>query len=172
MYICRSIGIFTHYNNDAMKYFIRSVKYFIYFSILCTLIVYALVLTGMASGDINEIFEGGYDAIWKIAVFFALVAAVYPKFGFVSRNIETGKDWNEVKDTAVEYLRAARYIPEHEDGDSMTFRFSSMSGRLLKMFEDRITITRTDSGITMDGLRKDVFRMASGLEYRLNSNEE
>ena len=43
---------------------------------------------------------------------------------------------------------------------------------LLKMFEDRITITRTDSGITMDGLRKDVFRMASGLEYRLNSNEE
>ena len=56
-----------------MKYFVRSVKYFIYFSLLCTLIVYALVLTGMASGDINEIFEGGYDAIWKIAVFFALV---------------------------------------------------------------------------------------------------
>ena len=80
-----------------MKYFVRSVKYFIYFSLLCTLIVYALVLTGMASGDINEIFEGGYDAIWKIAVFFALVAAVYPKFGFITRKIETDRSWEEVR---------------------------------------------------------------------------
>lgn len=154
-----------------MKYFIRSVKYFIYFSLLCTLIVYALVLTGMASGDINEIFEGGYDAIWKIAVFFALVAAVYPKFGFITRKIETDRSWEEVINTATEYLKAARYVPEHESEDIITFRFSSMAGRLTKMFEDRITITRTDSGFKMEGLRKDVFRMASTIEYRLSSNE-
>ena len=155
-----------------MKYFVRSVKYFIYFSLLCTLIVYALVLTGMASGDINEIFEGGYDAIWKIAVFFALVAAVYPKFGFITRKIETDRSWEEVRNTATEYLKAARYVPEHESEDIITFRFSSMAGRMTKMFEDRITITRTDSGFKMEGLRKDVFRMASTIEYRLSSNEE
>jgi hypothetical protein len=155
-----------------MKYFVRSVKYFIYFSLLCTLIVYALVLTGMASGDINEIFEGGYDAIWKIAVFFILVASVYPKFGFINRKIVTDKDWDVVKSEATEYLRAARYIPEYEDADRITFRFSSMAGRLTKMFEDRITIIRTDDGVNMEGLRKDVFRMASTLEYRLGSNED
>ena len=155
-----------------MKYFVRSVKYFIYFSLLCTFIVYALVLTGMASGDINEIFEGGYNALWRIAVFFALVAAVYPKFGFITREIETDRSWEEVRDTAAEYLKAARYVPEYESDDTITFRFSSMAGRLTKMFEDRITITRTGSGITMEGLRKDVFRMASTLEYRLGSNEE
>ena len=61
-----------------MKYFIRSVKYFFYFSFLTTAIVLALVATGLASGDIDELFEGGYTAIWKIAVFFVLVASVYP----------------------------------------------------------------------------------------------
>lgn len=174
MYICQRIrksAEVKHYNNDAMKYFVRSVKYFIYFSLLCSFIVYALVLTGMASGDINEIFEGGYNAIWKIAVFFALVAAVYPKFGFITRKIETDRSWDEVKSTAVEYLKAARYVVENESDDTITFRFSSMTGRLTKMFEDRITISRTGAGITMEGLRKEVFRMASALEYRLGSNE-
>ena len=174
MYICQRIrksAEVKHYNNDAMKYFVRSVKYFIYFSLLCSFIVYALVLTGMASGDINEIFEGGYNAIWKIAVFFALVAAVYPKFGFITRKIDTDRSWDEVKSTAAEYLKAARYVVENESDDTITFRFSSMTGRLTKMFEDRITISRTGAGITMEGLRKEVFRMASALEYRLGSNE-
>ena len=174
MYICQRIrksAEVKHYNNDAMKYFVRSVKYFIYFSLLCSFIVYALVLTGMASGDINEIFEGGYNAIWKIAVFFALVAAVYPKFGFITRKIETDRSWDEVKSTAVEYLKAARYVVENESDDTITFRFSSMTGRLTKMFEDRITISRTGAGSTMEGLRKEVFRMVSALEYRLGSNE-
>ena len=174
MYICQRIrksAEVKHYNNDAMKYFVRSVKYFIYFSLLCSFIVYALVLTGMASGDINEILEGGYIAIWKLAVFFALVAAVYPKFGFITRKIETDRSWDEVKSTAVEYLKAARYVVENESDDTITFRFSSMTGRLTKMFEDRITISRTGAGITMEGLRKEVFRMASALEYRLGSNE-
>ena len=60
---------------------------------------------------------------------------------------------------------------ENESDDTITFRFSSMTGRLTKMFEDRITISRTGAGITMEGLRKEVFRMASALEYRLGSNE-
>ena len=66
-----------------MKYLIRSVKYFFYFAFLTTVIILALVLIGAVEGDINSIFEGGYSALWKIAVFFVLVAAVYPKVGFI-----------------------------------------------------------------------------------------
>ena len=46
-----------------MKYFVRAVKYFIYFSLLTTLIVGALVLIGAVEGNINAIFEDGYDSI-------------------------------------------------------------------------------------------------------------
>ena len=41
-----------------MRYFIRSVKYFLYFSLLTTVIILALVLLGAVEGDINTIFEG------------------------------------------------------------------------------------------------------------------
>jgi hypothetical protein len=40
------------------------------------------------------------------------------------------------------------------------------------MFEDRITVTASDGMIEMEGLRKDVFRLSTGLEYRLNPTQE
>ena len=47
-----------------MKYTIRAIKYFFYFATITTAIVLALVLIGAVEGDINEIFEGGYKALW------------------------------------------------------------------------------------------------------------
>ena len=61
-----------------MKYIVRSIKYFFYFALLTSAIVYALVLIGAVEGNIESIFRGGYDALWKMAAFFAAVAAVYP----------------------------------------------------------------------------------------------
>ena len=92
-----------------MKYAIRSVKYFFYFSFWTTVIVLALVATGLASGDINELFEGGYNALWKIAIFFALVAAVYPKVQFISRRMYVN---GEMKDHS---QAIASYMMDHKN---------------------------------------------------------
>lgn len=155
------------YNFYAMKYFIRSVKYFFYFAFLTTAIILALVFIGAVEGDINSIFEGGYSAIWKIAVFFAVIAAVYPKFGFVRRQLETTADWDTVKEGAVKYFKERDFKVEAEDGCSISFRRRSPVGRLVKMCEDRITLTRADEGYFLEGLRKDVFLYATGLEHSL-----
>ena len=146
-----------------MKYLIRSVKYFIYFSLLTTAIVLALVLIGAVEGNIDSIFEDGYNSLWKIAIFFALVAAVYPKFGFVSRKLDTTADWNTVKDSAIAYFKEKPFILETESEDAVSFRRRDTIGRLTKMGEDRITVSRTDDGIVMDGLRKDVILYSTGL---------
>lgn len=151
-----------------MKYFIRAVKYFFYFAFLTTAIVLVLVATGMASSDINELFEGGYNALWKMAIFFAIVGAVYPKLGFISRKIYVQKSKDEIRDAAVEYMSERSYGFESETSDSMTFRYRGTIGRLTRMYEDRIILTRTEDGYIMEGLRKDVMRLATGLEYRLN----
>ena len=155
-----------------MKYFIRSVKYFFYFSFWTTVIVVALVATGMASSDINELFEGGYDALWKIAIFFALVAAVYPKLGFIRRNLYIDKDPAEIREQVISFMGEKGYAFESEDGKSMTFRFRPLVGRITRMMEDRITITRVNGGYVMEGLRKDVMKTATGLEYRLRPQNE
>lgn len=37
------------------------------------------------------------------------------------------------------------------------------------MFEDDITMTRSFTGFTMEGLRKDLVRLSSGLEYKFRN---
>ena len=155
-----------------MKYFIRAVKYFFYFAFLTTVIVLVLVATGLASGDINELFEGGYNALWKMAIFFAVVGAVYPKLGFIARKIYVSKDKDQIRAEVVEYMSERMYGFESETADSITFRYRGTVGRLTRMYEDRIVLTRTEDGYIMEGLRKDVMRLATGLEYRLNPRED
>ena len=150
-----------------MKYLVRSVKYFFYFAIITSLIVTALVMIGAVEGDIDSIFRGGYSALWKIAIFFAIVATVYPKVGFITREIPVDKDWDEIRETAVGYFRDRRYDIESESASEVTFRLRGAVGRLTKMNEDRLTLRRTADGYTLEGLRKDVLRLAIGLEHRL-----
>ena len=152
----------------AMKYFIRSAKYFFYFSFLTTAIVLALVATGLASGDINELFEGGYNALWKIGVFFILVSAIYPKLGFISRKLYITKELGQIRDEVITFMSERMYGFESETPESMTFRYKGKAGRLTRMYEDRIVLTKTHDGYTLEGLRKDVLRLATSLEYKLN----
>lgn len=151
-----------------MKYFVRSVKYFFYFALWTTVIVLALVATGLASGDINEIFEGGWNAIWKIAIFFAIVAAVYPKLGFITRDMEMDRELADIRDEVVKYMEARGYVLESESADSMSFRYRRLAGRLTRMNEDRLTMTKSGSTWTMEGLRKDVMKVATGLSYHIS----
>lgn len=151
----------------AMKHLIRSIKYFFYFCFLTALIILVLVMIGAVEGDINAIFNEGYNSLWKIAILFAVVAAVYPKLGFISRKLETDADWDMVKEKAVEYFSTKPFKVESETGESISFRRRGAVARLLKMGEDRITVRKTDSGFLMEGIRKDVTLYAAGLEHML-----
>ena len=156
---------------DAMKYFIRSVKYFFYFAILTTLIILALILIGAVEGSIDGIFEDGYASLWKIALFFAIIAAVYPKFGFVKKQLETSDDWDTVKEKAEAYFSEKPFKVVSRTADSVTFRRRDPLGRLVKMCEDHIILSRTEDGFHMEGLRKDVYLYSAGLSSILAASE-
>lgn len=163
-------GLLVHLRTrkyKAMKYLIRAIKYFFYFAFLTTAIVLVLVLIGAVEGNIETIFEDGYNSLWKIAVFFAIVAAVYPKFGFVRRRLETDADWDTVRNIAKAYFREKPFKVEIESADSISFRRRDLIGRITKMCEDRITLSRTEEGYVLEGLRKDVFLYATGLESNI-----
>ena len=155
-----------------MKYTVRAIKYFFYFAILTSLIITALVLIGAVEGNINSIFEGGVNALWKIALFYAAIAAVYPKVGFISRKVEVNRDWSEIRDEAISFFTDRRYELESETADKITFRIKGVHGKLSKMFEDRITVTRVLGGYEFEGLRKDILRIATGFETRFHNSTE
>ena len=153
-----------------MKYLVRAIKYFFYFAFLSTAIILALVLIGAVEGNINSIFEGGYSALWKIALFYLAVAAVYPKLGFIRREISfVSEEVN--REDMVEFFRERRYVLESETEDTMTFRYRDVAGRLSKMYEDRVTVTREMGTYWFEGLRKDVIRLATSFETRFATRE-
>lgn len=154
-----------------MRYFIRSVKYFFYFAIITTLILFVMVFFGMADSNIANNFQGGADAFWKIGLFYLAVAAVYPKLAFINRKLYIDSS-ADVEADIISYLEFRRYELESRTDEAITFRKKGIGSRLVKMNEDRITITRTLDGYYMEGLRKDVLRLASGLEQKLLHKDE
>ncbi len=151
-----------------MKYFVRAVKYFFYFAFITAAIVLALVLIGAVEGDINSIFEDGYDSLWKIALFFVCVAAVYPRLAFINRDVSIGREWDEISGDVKEFFRERRYETESEEDGVVTFRLRSKGARLAKMCEDRLILRKTAAGYSLEGLRKDALHIAAALEHRFS----
>ena len=153
-----------------MKYLVRSIKYFFYFAFFTTLVLFALVFLNMADSNLESNFAGGSADFLKIGLFYAAVAAVYPKLAFINRKLYIDAS-ADMQAELILFFQDYRYVLESQTEDTMTFRIKGVGPRLIKMCEDRITITRTLDGYYMEGLRKDVLRLASGLEYKFQEPE-
>ncbi|MGN1210488.1 MAG: hypothetical protein ACI4TM_02295 [Candidatus Cryptobacteroides sp.] len=155
-----------------MRYVIRAVKYFFYICIICTLMIAILVAIGSAEADIDTLFVGGTSSLWKIALLFAAVAAVYPKLGFIKRDASIAGSWDEIKEGVKSSIEERGYVFEKEEGEKMTFRFKGFTGKLTRMFEDRITVTPAFGGVTVEGPRKDVIRLCTWAERAFLKEED
>jgi len=154
-----------------MKYFVRAVKYYLSLLILIAVILGILVFIGAAEADIKTMFRNGYDALWQIAILFAVIAAIYPKFGFVEKEAVFPGSWAETRDGIAGYMASRNYVIEKEEEGKISFRHKGILNRISRMYEDRITVSSVFSGVKVEGLRKDVFRIAAGLEYNMNPRE-
>lgn len=149
-----------------MKYLLRSIKYFIMISLLLGAILATLVLLDLSAGDPSEMFRNGWTSVWQIALLFAVFSAIYPKFGYTDREVGIPGEFAEIRDGIVEYMEARGFRLESEEGENMSFRLRSKVNALAKMYEDRVTMTRILGGYSLEGITKEVNRLASGLEYK------
>lgn len=147
-----------------MKYFIRSIKYFLYLTVILVVVLYALVALKLANGDIQSMFRNGYDSLWQIAGILAIFAAVYPKFGYSTRKAIVPGAYSEIRDSVLSVMESRGYRLEKEEGENMTFRLRSPLYRITRVGEDRIMLTRDVSGFEVEGLTKDVVRLIQALE--------
>lgn len=160
--------MFNDQIQESMKYFVRSVKYFLQFTVLFAVILCILVLIGMAEADMNTILEDGWNSVWKILLMFAAVAAIYPRFAFIKRRAYIEKPWDECRDAIIEHMNERGYKIDLQEDKMLRFRLRAPFGRVAKMMEDAIIITAEEDGIHFEGLRKDVLRIVSALETILN----
>lgn len=155
-----------------MKYFIRSVKYFFYFAVLCGII---LVLTfhfstkpeGLTLMDILLV-DG---SVYKMLIFFVAVAAVYPALGFQKKPVYVS-NLKEHKKEIEELFVNANYILAYEDATKMIFKLKNPLIRFIRLYEDSVIIDFSDNPVMMEGLRKDILRFSRGIEYICQKDEE
>lgn len=147
-----------------MKYIVRSLKYFVYLMVILTLIVVILVLAGFVEGDLSKIFVNGYDSLWQIALMMAVFAAIYPRFGFSTRTAHFYGTPEEADAALHNVMERLGYRFEKKDGDCDCYIKRSPAARLLKMYEDRISVRHIAAGLEIEGLTKDMVRIVSGVE--------
>ena len=99
-----------------MKYLVRAIKYFFWFSILFALIMVALVLLGIADSSPELMFRDGWKSVAYIAVLFGAVAAFYPKFGFITKDVVIPGGYSDIRDGVVEVMESRGYRLESEEG--------------------------------------------------------
>ena len=156
-----------------MKYIIRVIKYFFYVTIIMALILWVLTLLKVVEGNPEVMFRNGYKSLWQIALMFLVVAAVYPRFGFGKRGARVAGDPAEHRGEIVAFMEERGYRLEKEaEGGVLCFVLRSPLRRVLKMWEDRITVTPELPGYVLEGISKDVIRLAAGLEYHFSPDRD
>lgn len=155
-----------------MKYFIRSVKYLIYFSFMCGLILVATFYLGNPIEGLtlmDMLLAGG--SIYKMLAFFVAVAAIYPALGFQKKPVYVS-NFKENKKEIIELFENANYVIDNETATSITFRLRNPFLRLMRLYEDHIIIDFSENPIMMEGLRKDILRFSRSIEYICRKDEE
>ena len=154
----------------TMKYLIRAIKYFAYLIILILIMLGILIAIGYAEPDVNSLFRNGTQSVLMILVMLAFLAAIYPNFGFMKKDVIIPGEYGEIRDTVIKAMEERGYLLDTEDGENLTFRRRDFVSKLTRMFEDRITLSRDISGFRMEGLRKDVVRMVYAIENKARND--
>ena len=151
-----------------MKYIIRAVKYFVYTSVIVCLTLAILVVLGFVSSDVNVMFREGWKSVGLIAAMFAFVSAFYPRFGYLTRMVHTAKPVSQLKSEIGGYMEGRGYKLETSEAEVVTYVKRSIALRILRLGEDRITISSCTGGFEVEGPSREVQPIVSGLDYRLS----
>lgn len=153
-----------------MTYFRRAVKYFVWFAIVLCVTLAVMAALGVVDSDPREMFRDGVKSIWQIAALFVLLAAVYPLSGFAKREAVIPGELPEIHDRLISLMKERGYELESEEGENLTFRLRTGFRKAMKLYEDRITMIHEPGGFLMEGLRKDLVRIISFLEFKFKDN--
>lgn len=148
-----------------MKYFIRSLKYFVALCVLCAAIMALNRLSGFATLTLEETFYVMFHTTrgMMLPAVTVLLAAFYPKFGFVQRKVEG--DVGENREQIVNAFKSAGFSLRTDEDGVMTFRADGLLLKLTLLGEDEIKVSQYGQWILIDGIRRGVARAG----YKLDS---
>ena len=146
------------------RYLIRSVKYFCALCVLCAVLMGAMLVTGFSQLTAEETLYLliHSDRFVLLGVAIVLLAATYPRFGFMTARVEGDIERHRTQiETA--FRQAGFRLVGEEDGE-LVFRGDGFAKRLTLLFEDEIRVRQYAQWLEIEGIRRGVARVAYRLE--------
>ena len=130
-----------------------------------------MLLSPEKNVTIDALFPYPY-ALLKIVLFFAVVAAIYPIFGYAKKEAYLNKGYEEAKNEIAKVFENIGYQVVSEDNEKVVYRSKKAFVRVMRIFEDHIILYKTGETIVLEGGRKDVYRVVRAIEYAVNKEEQ
>lgn len=139
-----------------MKYLIRSLKYFVALCVLCVVLMALMILTGSSNLTAEETIYLMFhsDRFVLLGVAMVVLAAAYPRFGFITRRVEGDVEQHRTQINNALHTAGFRLVKE-EDG-VLYFRGDGVLKRLSLLFEDEISVRQYGQWIEIEGIRRGV----------------
>ena len=153
-----------------MTYLRRAFKYLLQICILFVMIIGALMLTGYVSRDVSVAFQHGWTSIAYIAGMFAVISLAYPFFGYGKRTIHAKGDPAEYWARIDAAMASRGYVKAGEtENGGYQYHHASAFLRAMRLWEDKITIEPVLGGFQAEGLVRDLARIISAIDHKINT---
>lgn len=142
------------------RYILRSVKYLLGLVALVAALYCIMYVLHLLPVTPLEALRGQ----WRLLAALVVLAAAYPRFGFVRRTVEGSLARD--KDTVVRVFGEAGFRLAGDEEGRLEFRALSMLKQTMCLGEDCITVTDGGDGVlTIEGIRRETV----GIEFRLRT---
>jgi hypothetical protein len=152
------------------RYLLRVVKYIFFYAILIFLMLVVVYFTSNQQ-DITfwELIRP--ESQTNLIILIVAFSVVYPFIGFSKQKIYTNRPFNQDKDAVIRIITESGFIPASDTDGKLVFKAKRISMRIFRVFEDKITLDYTDNPLAMEGMRRDVQRIARHLEHYFRSEK-
>lgn len=155
-----------------VRFFQRSVKYFISLTILYFIILYAMSATSMMTTTPAETFNSliGSSSGLRMVAAMVVLSLAYPFFGYMKRKMKGQLAVHRDAINQVMFVQGFRLLEEREG--KMIFVADNFFRRLTLLFEDHVVMTQMGDEIELSGNRKTIAYVIFKLEYTIDKADK
>ncbi|HPV88103.1 MAG TPA: hypothetical protein PKU85_02690 [Bacteroidales bacterium] len=151
-------------------YLRRVFKYIIFYTVLIVAML-AIVYYTSDHPDITfmELIRPGQQK--NLIILIIAFSALYPFIGFSKKEIHTNRPMAEDKDSVIRIVGESGFILTSDENGKMIFKAKRIAMRIFRVFEDKITIDYNDNPVIIEGMRRDMQRIARHLEFYFRQSQ-
>jgi len=146
-------------------YLRRVAKYIVFYAIIILLML--LIVYYTSDNRSSPFWEAMIpsDNRTKLIILIVAFSTIYPFLGFSRKEVYTNRFSEEDKEAATRIVSESGFILISDQDGKMVFKSKRITMRIFRAFEDKITLDYHENPLTIEGMRRDIQRIANHLGH-------